>query len=314
VLGAGAIGAEIALQCAMCGYRVSLFDPNAQALRAARARIEAHAFRLSGRYTPEPAKTILARLFCGSDLEEAAGAADIAIECAPEDIEVKRRLFAELGALAPPHAIFATNSSSIAPSAFADVSGRPEQFLALHFHKTVWISNLVEVMGHARTRADVVAKTTQFAKSLRQTTIVIGKETPSYVFNTMLQAYLGAALGLWCDGVASFEDIDRAWMIAERAPHGPFGVMDFVGIDIVAASMLARTDLSEDRRAALVLKRLDREFLVKGRLGVKTGAGFYNYPSPAYKDAGFIASPHGLLLDAGRHEPLDNFGEEPDFE
>jgi 3-hydroxybutyryl-CoA dehydrogenase len=289
VIGAGAIGCEIALQCAMFGYRVTLYDISAEILRERRAILEVLARKLAGSYVPDTAAAILERIYYTTDLEEAAATADLVSESAPEDPDLKRRLFARLGELAQPQAIFTTNSSSFPPSLFADASGRPDRFLALHFHKTVWIANLADVMAHPGTRPEVVEAVAAFARSIGQTPIVLAKESAGYIFNAMQRAYVGAALELWVDGVASFEDIDRAWMIAEGTDHGPFGVMDFIGLETVRQVMHWNGVRSNDPKYARGAETLQTRFIDKGHLGIRTGQGFYRYPDPAYRAPDFIA-------------------------
>jgi 3-hydroxybutyryl-CoA dehydrogenase len=288
VLGAGAMGREIALQCAMFGYRVSLYDIAPEPLREARAIIEVTARRLAGGYVGDSAAVICKRLYYTDDLQEAAATADLVSENAPEDLDLKRELLGQLGALAAPHTIFATNSSSLTPSMLADATGRPERFLALHFHKTVWMTGVVDVMGHPGTAPEVVSQVTDFARSIGQTPIVLAKERSGYVFNAMLQAYIGAALSLWSEGVASVEDIDRAWMMAERSDHGPFGVMDFIGIDTMRDIIRTRAAANQDPAFAEAAERLSREMVDRGLLGMKSGRGFYTYPDPAYARPGFV--------------------------
>jgi 3-hydroxybutyryl-CoA dehydrogenase len=291
VLGAGAIGREVALQCAMFGYRTTLCDTDRDVLAQARVVLELLAPTLAGSYVADTAEQIRSRLYFTGDLEGAAGAADLVIENVPEDPELKGRVLGEVNALAPPHAIFATNTSSLAPSAFAAASGRPERLLALHFHKTVWISAIADVMPHPGTDPALVTVMADFARSIGQIPVVLKKEIRGYVFNSMLQAYMRQAMALWADGVASFEDIDRAWMVAERARHGPLGAMDFIGLDTVhdIFANWARIDADPLLRAGA--RRLKTEFLDRARLGLKCGRGFYDYPDPAFTDPAFVAPP-----------------------
>lgn len=289
VLGAGTIGREIALQCAMFGYRTTLYDISRDALTEARAVIDIAVPTLAGTYVPDAAAAIRSRLYYTCDLEEASAAADLVSESVPEDPQIKGRVFAEVHAIAPAHAIFTTNSSSLTPSMYAAMSGRPERLLALHFHKTVWISNVVDVMPHAGTDPALVAVVAAFARSIGQIPIVLRKETQGYVFNSMLQAYMRQAMALWADDAATFEDIDRAWMIAERAEHGPFGAMDFIGLDTIY-DIVRHWAAVGDPVAAAAAKRLGDEFVRRGRLGAKSGLGFYRYPDPAFKDPAFVAA------------------------
>lgn len=290
VLGAGAIGREVALQCAMFGYRTTLYDVSREALNEARAVIDLTAATLSGGYVRDTVAAIKSRLYYTCDLEEAAACADLVIENIPEDPALKGQVLAQVDALAPAHAIFATNSSSLTPSMFADACGRPERLLALHFHKTVWISNVVDVMPHEGTDATLPDTVAAFARSIGQIPIVLRKENRGYVFNSMLQAYMRQAMALWVDGMASFEDIDRAWMIAERAEHGPFGAMDFIGLDTIhdIVHQWASTE-PDDEVAAAASRKLKAEFVGRGLMGVKSGRGFYSYPDPAFRDPAFVA-------------------------
>lgn len=288
VLGAGAIGREIALQCAMFGYRTTLYDISREALNDANAFIGFTAPGLAGTYVAESSATIRSHIYYTSDLEEASASADLVSENLPEDPHIKGKVLGQVDGLAPPHAIFATNSSSLMPSMFADMTGRPERLLALHFHKTVWISNVVDVMPHARTDPNLVGVVTDFARSIGQIPIVLRKETQGYVFNSMLQAYMTQAMALWASDTASFEDIDRAWMVAERSAHGPFGAMDFIGLDTIYDIMRHWAAVTSDALALAAGTRLKVEFIDRGRLGVKSGRGFYSYPDPAYQDLVFV--------------------------
>jgi 3-hydroxybutyryl-CoA dehydrogenase len=289
VLGAGGIGHEVALQCAMFGYRTTLCDISRDALQAAKAMIEMRAAALAGRYVPGRPRAIVGRIYFTLELEEAVASADLVSECAPENLELKRGLFARIGALAPPQTIFTTNSSTLVPSQMADATGRPDRFLALHFHKPLWVASLADVMPHPGTRPEVVETVVGFARSLRQRPLLLAKESPSYVFNAMMEAYNAAAFALWINEVASFEDIDRAWMIVQGAKHGPFGAMDAIGLDTMHDIARHRADTRNDVGAGIVAERLQRQFLDRGLLGVKTGRGFYGYPNPAFAAPEFLS-------------------------
>ena len=134
--------------------------------------------------------------------DAAAAEADLVSESVPEDPALKGRVFAELHALCPPRTIFTTNTSTLLPSMFAAATGRPDRFLALHFHLPVWDANVADVMAHPGTAPEVVETVTGFARRIGQIPILSAKEQPGYVFNTMLNALLGAALELAAGGVA----------------------------------------------------------------------------------------------------------------
>jgi 3-hydroxybutyryl-CoA dehydrogenase len=224
-----------------------------------------------------------------TDLAAAAASADLVSESIPEDPALKGRAFAELNALCPPHTIFATNSSTLLPSMFAAASGRPERLAALHFHLPVWDANVVDVMAHTGTDPAVVMTLVDFARRIGQIPIVTRKESSGYVFNAMLSALNGAALELAANGVAAVPDVDRAWMGIMKMPIGPFGIMDAVGLDTVWKIIdfwAGATGQAQLRVNADFVK----DYIDRGRLGVKTRAGFYDYPNPTFSRPDFLTA------------------------
>ena len=202
-------------------------------------------------------------------------------------------MLGEVHRFAQPHAIFASNT--LEPGAPRAMRRRPagrSGSLALHFHKTVyWVSTVADVMPHPGTDPALVGVVADFARSIGQIPVVLRKEVRGYVFNSMLQAYMRQAVALWSEGVAGFEDIDRAWMVAERAQHGPFGAMDFIGLDTVHDIIANWASSEEDPELDAAAARLKSEFLDRGRLGLKCGRGFYDYPDPIFSDPAFVAPP-----------------------
>ncbi len=287
VVGAGTMGGQIALQCAMHGLEVALYDVAPEALEQGVARIRGYARHLeaAGRL---PAGA-LDRITPTTDLAAAAAPADLVSESVPEDPALKGRVFAELNTLCPPHTIFTTNTSTLLPSMFAAASGRPERLAALHFHLPVWDANVVDVMAHPGTSPEVVDGLVSFAHRIGQIPIVARKESSGYVFNAMLSALNGAALELAANGVAAVPDVDRAWMGIMKMPIGPFGIMDAVGLDTVwkiTDFWAGATDQPQLRANADFVKT----YIDQGRLGVKTRAGFYDYPNPAFSRPDFLTS------------------------
>jgi len=288
IVGAGTMGQQIGLQCAMHGYEVVVYDIAPEVLKAANAQIKAYAAQLVSqtRLTQSESDAALARISFTTNPEDAARA-DLLSESVPEDPALKAQVFAQFNALCPSHTIFTTNTSTLIPSMFSDATGRPAQFTALHFHTYVWDSNVVDIMPHRGTSPETVELIYAFAKRIRQIPIVLKKESYQYVFNAMLGALNTAAVKLAVDDVASVEDIDRAWMGVMKTPFGPFGILDIVGLkttwDIVQywATTLNDRQLQAD---ADFLK----QYVDKGWLGVKTGRGFYTYPDPAYARPGFL--------------------------
>lgn len=285
VMGAGTMGGQIALQCAMNGLDVALYDVSADAMAGGMERVRGYVAHLTGQGRTDAA--VLERIRPVSDLATAAAAADLVSESVPEDPVLKGQVFAELNTLCPPHTIFTTNSSTLLPSMFAAASGRPARLIALHFHLPVWDANVADVMPHPGTDPAIVETVTSFARRIGQIPIVAAKEQSGYVFNTMLSALLGAALELAAGGVATFRDVDRAWMAIMKMPFGPFGIMDAVGLDTVWKITDYWAGVSGDPKGKANADLL-KAYLDRGRLGLKSGGGFYNYPEPEYRQTGFV--------------------------
>jgi 3-hydroxybutyryl-CoA dehydrogenase len=278
IVGGGTMGRQIGLQCAMHGYDVILYDTSGDALEAAKAEIRVHADHLVtwGRLTRQNADAALARIAATTDPEEAAAEADLLSESVPEDPDLKSRVFAQFNELCPPRTIFTTNTSHLLPSMFAAQSGRPTQFAALHFHPHVWEANVVDIMPHPGTSPDTVELLRAFAERIGQIPIVLSKENPGYVFNTMLNALIGAALTLAVNGVASVEDIDRAWTGVTKMIAGPFGTLDFIGLDIVWQVIESVAQVTGDPQMQANADFI-KQYVDKGWLGLKSGRGFYSY-------------------------------------
>jgi 3-hydroxybutyryl-CoA dehydrogenase len=170
---------------------------------------------------------------------------------------------------------------------FAEVTGRPEKFLALHFHD-LRTSAVVDIMPHSGTNEETIHVVQGFTKRMELIDILLRKESSGYVFNAMFAAFLGSAQTLAANDIASIEDIDRAWMGVMNMPIGPFGLMDSVGIDtawMVTAYWAKQTGDAQSQKNADFLK----QFVDRGEVGQKTGKGFYRYPGPLFRQPGFIA-------------------------
>ena len=290
VVGSGTMGQQIGFQCAGHGLDVVLYDITPEALESARVRIDAYAQGLvaGGVIGAEVRDSAMARITMTTDASVAADDADLLSEAVPEDPGLKGRVLGEFNALCPPQTIFATNTSTLLPSQFANATGRPDRVIALHFHLPVWITNLADVMPHDGTRPEVTERVLAFARQIGQVPIELRREHHGYVFNAMYTALNREAITMAEQGVASIEDIDRAWMHVSRWPHGPFGALDTVGLDTAwqITEYWARelpSDLQLRRNADFLKAYVDR-----GELGVKSGKGFYSYPNPAFARPGFI--------------------------
>lgn len=291
VVGSGTMGLQIGLQCATHGYDVVMYDLEPSALDAGARRVGAYAAEMvaAGYIDAAARDQALGRVSWTSDAATAAAEADILSESVPEDPALKGRILGQFHALCPPRTIFTTNTSTLLPSTYAPATGRRDRFAALHFHQPVWQSNVVDVMPLPGTAPETTDLLWAFAHRIGQVPIHVRKESPGYVFNAMYNAVNREAITLAANGVASIEDVDRAWMGIFKMPMGPFGMLDGVGIDTawhITDYWAGRTGDAQLRRNAAFLKR----YLDRGSAGVKSGEGFYRYPDPAYARPDFVAS------------------------
>jgi len=277
VLGAGAMGSQIAMLAALAGYTTSATDVSADALDRAQSQLYARLDRdvARGRRTREDVDAAFARLTFTTDLDAAAATADLVIEAAVEKLDVKRELFARLDKVAPPHVIFTTNSSAIMSSQLADATGRPDRVANMHFFNPALVMRCVEVVGSPATSVATLETVTEVARKLGKEPVVLHKEIPGFVANRILGAARDEAIFLLEEGVAAVEDIDTACRTALGYPMGPFEVMDLAGIDIGYRAKLARHAVTGDPRD--LPSRTVTELVERGELGRKTGKGFYIY-------------------------------------
>jgi 3-hydroxybutyryl-CoA dehydrogenase len=168
----------------------------------------------------------------------------------------------------------------------AEATGRPDRFAAFHFHD-IRFTRIVDIMPHPGTAPKTVALIKAFADKIGQVALVLKKENPGYLFNAMFGELAKAAQTLAADGVASVEDIDRAWMGVMSAPIGPFGIIDSIGLDTVLKVTDYWAEVLQDPQ---MKKNADfiRKYVEEGKLGTKIGRGFYDYPNPDFVKPGFI--------------------------
>lgn len=288
IVGSGTMGQQIGFQCALYDCNVTLYDIKKEMLEKAMERINRIANRMirEGRITQEKAQEAISRIKTTDDMKQAAKDADIVSESVPEDPKLKGKVFGELNTLCPKHTIFTSNTSTLLPSMFAEATGRPEKFLAYHFHD-IRMTNVVDVMPHPGTSPEYVQLVKEFAERTGLAPIVLHKESIGYVFNYMFSGLFESALTLASRDIAAVEDIDRVWMGIMRAFIGPFGLMDSVGLDTVwhINNYWAQKtgDKQKIRNANFVKQYVDR-----GELGQKTRKGFYTYPNPLFASADFL--------------------------
>lgn len=304
VAGGGVLGSQIAYQSAYKGFDVTVWVRSEASIERAKPKFE----RLLGIYlnTLETMKTD-ARAYCRglaaspdisveeidllkkraeeafasitftTSFEEAAGDTDLVIEAIAEDPAQKIDFYGKLAEVMPDKTILVTNSSTLLPSMFAEATGRPTQYLALHFANEIWRNNTAEVMGHAGTDAQAYNEVVEFAEAIGMIPLKLRKEQPGYILNSLLVPFLNSAQALLANDVADPETIDKTWMLATGAPLGPFRILDIVGLttayNIVSMNPQAADPDTTPGKIAATLKR----YIDEGKTGVNAGEGFYSY-------------------------------------
>lgn len=277
VVGAGAMGAQIAMSGALAGYDVTLTDLDAAALDRAVAMLRERVGRSveKGRLTQGEHDAAFSRLSVSTDLAASTAEADLVVEAVVEKLAAKRALFAELGRLCPPSAILTSNSSGFVPSAMADASGRPDRFANMHFFNPALVMRCVEVVRGPGTSDDTVETVVAVAVRMGKDPVVLDKEIPGFVANRILNAIRDEAVALYEAGVASIEAIDSVCRTALSHPMGPFELQDLTGLDIGYLTKQARYAETGDPRD--LPSRSLAERVERGDLGRKTGRGWYVY-------------------------------------
>jgi 3-hydroxybutyryl-CoA dehydrogenase len=293
ILGAGNMGTMISSIFALSGACVTVIDTSRAGLEALKTR---HAQLLNLMPGSGAQEHVLDRLRyvegeVGSDeaVREILARADMVIEALPEDLALKVRVFRQLDAICPATTILATNSSAIPVSRLAQGLSHSERVCNTHFLQQGIAA--VEVMQGPQTAAKTVEVVVDLLESAHLVPFVLQRESVGFMFNIIWRGIKKNCLDLVARGVAAPEDIDRIWMLALKTSAGPFGMMDVVGLDIVLAveEEYARTSGNPQDNPPEFL----REMVAAGKKGIKTGAGFYSYPNPAYRAPGFLE--HGSV-------------------
>jgi len=294
VLGAGVLGGQIGWHSAYKGKTVVIYDPFPDGLARGRMAVERYAeiYKVDLGAADEAIAATRNRLTFSSDLKTAVANADLVIEAVPEDPEIKNKVYRDMAPLLPDHTIIATNSSTLLARDFADVTGRPEKFCALHFANMIWALNIVEVMAHPGTTRDTLTAITEFAIEIGQVPLPVRKEQNGYILNSWLNALLNASMTLIVDGVATPQDVDRSFLIANRGCRfGPFGIMDMVGMRTCHHVADHWGTINNDTQMLANAAYLKSNMLENGRLGMESGEGFYSYPNPEFARPGFLDVP-----------------------
>jgi len=279
VIGAGNMGHQIALLCAIHGYKTTCTDVKEDILKKAESFADSYLpGRVDkGKMTREQAEQARAKLSFTPHLEAAVQDADYVIEAVLEILDVKRKLFADLDKLVPPHAILATNSSFIVSSRIADVTRRPDRVLNLHFFNPALVMKLVEVVQGPHVSDQTVQTSLALCERLDKVGVHLKKEVEGFLLNRIVHAIAREALWLLDMGVASAEDIDKAQVYGAGHPMGAFRLMDLTGIDLEYIRSMDKFHETGDP-AELPSPSLVERY-VKGCYGEKTGKGWYEYPA-----------------------------------
>ena len=288
VVGAGFMGWQIALQSAVHGHTVTLIDSSDKALSQAAEHVKAELERRmrQAEISAQQQLETLQRLRYSIELAPGVLSVSIVIEAIPERLELKRELFHRLDQLCPEHTVIATNSSSLRISEIESATMHKHRLLNMHFYGLIWEKPMVELMRGSATSDKTVEAARVFAESIGMTPLFVRKESTGFLFNRVWRVIKKESLQVADQGVATLEDVDRAWMLFMNHQIGPFGIMDTIGLDVVRDIEMVYYRQSGDPADAPPKFLLDK--VERGDLGVKTGKGFYEYPNPAFQQQGFL--------------------------
>ncbi len=276
VLGSGTMGAGIAQVAATAGSRAWLVDTSLDRAHEGRDAIDKSLQRLldKGKIEAEERDRILARVHATEDRDAAVAAADVIVEAVPEKLDLKREIIADVASKAPGTCLLGTNTSSLSIAAIAEGCGAEDRVVGLHFFNPVPIMQLLEIVRGAATSDATVTAARAFGTHVGKESILV-KDVPGFATSR-----LGVLLGLEAmrmvqDGVASAEDVDKAMELGYRHPMGPLKLTDLVGLDVrLAIAEHLHTELGS---AAFEPPQLLRDLVAAGKLGRKSGEGFYTY-------------------------------------
>ena len=275
VLGTGTMGAGIIQVCAQKGYEVVMRARRETSIEKGLATVKKNLDKMVAKekITQAEADEIFGRVHGSTDINIIADA-DLVIEAATEDMEAKKALFAQLNEICKPDTIIATNTSSLSITEIAVASGRPDKVIGMHFFNPVPAMKLVEIICGLTTSEETKATILELTEILGKTPVEVA-EAPGFVVNRILIPMINEAVGIYADGVASVEGIDTAMKLGANHPMGPLELGDLIGLDVCLAIMdvLYKEFGDPKYRAHTLLRKMVRA----GKLGRKSGEGFYNY-------------------------------------
>ncbi|MGI6308958.1 MAG: 3-hydroxyacyl-CoA dehydrogenase family protein [Dethiobacteria bacterium] len=276
VIGAGTMGGGIAQVAAQAGFTVVLNDIEMSFVDKAISRMEGFFQRSleKGKMTEEEKKEILSRLTRSTDMRDFSDV-DLVIEVVVEDLELKKKIFSDLDKICKPEAFFASNTSSMPITLLASATKRPERVAGMHFFNPPALMKLVEVIRGYFTSDETVKVISEVAQKMGKTTVEVKKDSPGFIVNRVMMAHYLEAIRLVEEGVATPQDIDTAVRLGLNYPMGPFELHDFAGVDI--GYFVAEYFYKEFKEARWNPPQSLKALVRAGRLGKKTGAGWYDY-------------------------------------
>ncbi len=275
VLGCGLMGSGIAQVCAQAGYRTIVREVDQTAVDAGLGRIRQFLQNgvERGKLTAEDRERVLGRL-TGTTMVEPFAESDLVIEAIVENVEAKQAAFAELEPVVRPETVFCSNTSSVCITELAAATARPDKFIGLHFFSPVPVMALVEVIRGLSTVDATYQQVCEFAQTLGKKPVT-APDQPGFIVNRLLIPYLLSAVRAYESGCGTLEDIDAAMSMGCGHPMGPFTLLDFVGLD--TTYYIANIMYEEFRDPAYAPPPLLKRMMLAGRLGRKSGYGFYQY-------------------------------------